>query len=119
MTKHAVLSLIFSLLLTGTLSSCGSPRPDILTTTTILADVARNVAGDELVTQSLLPFGADPHSYQPVPQDTKKVNEAKVLVVNGAGYERSLETLLANAGDKKELIEASSGLRLLTDPNNA
>ena len=118
MTKRAVLPWILSLLLIGTLSSCGSPRPDILTTTTILADVARNVAGDELVTQSLLPFGADPHSYQPVPQDTKKVNEAKVLIVNGAGYERSLETLLANAGNKQEVIEVSTSLRLLTDPNN-
>ena len=118
MTKRAVLPWILSLLLIGTLSSCGSPRPDILTTTTILADVARNVAGDELVTQSLLPFGADPHSYQPVPQDTKKVNEAKVLIVNGAGYERSLETLLANAGDKQEVIEVSTSLRLLTDPND-
>src|SRR5215216_794371 len=118
MTKRAVLPWILSLLLIGTLSSCGSPRPDILTTTTILADVALNVAGDELVTQSLLPYGADPHSYQPVPQDTKKVNEAKVLIVNGAGYERSLETLLANAGDKQEVIEVSTSLRLLTDPNN-
>jgi len=118
MTKRAVLPWILSLLLIGTLSSCGSPRPDILTTTTILADVARNVAGDELVTQSLLPFGADPHSYQPVPQDTKKVNEAKVLIVNGAGYERSLETLLANAGNKQEVIEVSTSLRLLTDPND-
>ena len=118
MTKLSVLTWILSLLLIGTLSSCGSPRPDILTTTTILADIARNVAGDQLVTQSLLPFGADPHSYQPVPQDTKKINESKVLVTNGAGYERSLEPLLAKAGDKKELVEASTGLRLLTDPNN-
>jgi ABC-type Zn uptake system ZnuABC Zn-binding protein ZnuA len=90
----------------------------VLTTTTILADIARNVAGDQLVTQSLLPFGTDPHSYQPVPQDTKKINQSKVLIVNGADYERSLEPLLANVGDKKELIEASTGLRFLTDPEN-
>src|ERR1044071_2502938 len=118
MTKLSVLTWVLSLFLIGTLSSCGSPRPDILTTTTILADIARNVAGDQLVTQSLLPFGADPHSYQPVPQDTKKINESKVLITNGADYERSLEPLLANAGDKQELVEASTGLRLLTDPNN-
>jgi ABC-type Zn uptake system ZnuABC Zn-binding protein ZnuA len=89
-----------------------------LTTTTILADIARNVAGNQLVTESLVPFGADPHSYQPVPQDTKKVNESKVLIVNGADYERSLASLLANAGDKKTVIEASAGLLQITDPNN-
>lgn len=118
MTKRLILIRIPILFCLFALTSCGSPRPDVLTTTTILADIARNVAGDQLVTQSLLPFGADAHSYQPVPQDTKKINEAKVLVINGANYERSLETLLANAGDKKELIEASTGLRLISDPGN-
>lgn len=119
MTKRYVLAWTLTILLIASLTSClGSPRPDILTTTTILADIARNVAGDQLVTQSILPFGADPHSYQPVPQDTKRVSESKVLIVNGAGYERSLETLLANAGDNKTFIEASTGLRLRTDPNN-
>ena len=119
MTKRSVFTWTLTILFLGALSSClGSPRPDILTTTTILADIARNVAGDQLVTESILPFGADPHSYQPVPQDTKKVNESKVLIVNGAGYERSLASLLSDAGDKKTLIEASAGLRRLTDPNN-
>src|SRR6266498_819095 len=113
MTKRSVFTWTLMILFFGALTSClGSPRPDILTTTTILADIARNVAGDQLVTQSLVPFGTDPHSYQPVPQDTKKVNESKVLIVNGADYERSLASLLANAGDKKTLIEASTGLRL-------
>jgi len=118
MTKRLILNRILILFCLLALTSCGSPRPDVLTTTTILADIARNVAGNQLVTQSLLPFGADAHSYQSVPQDTKKINEAKVLVINGANYERSLEPLLANASDKKELIEASTGLRLISDPGN-
>jgi len=119
MTKRSIFTWTLTILSVGILTSClGSPRPDILTTSTILADIARNVAGDQLVTESLVPFGADPHSYQPVPQDTKKVNETKVLIVNGADYERSLASLLATAGDKKTLIEASAGLRRITDPNN-
>jgi ABC-type Zn uptake system ZnuABC Zn-binding protein ZnuA len=116
MTKRSVFTWILTLLILPTLTSCfGSARPDVLTTTTVLADIARNVAGDQLVTESLLPFGTDPHSYQPVPQDTRKINESKVLIVNGADYERSLESLLANAGNKKEFIEASAGLRLISD----
>jgi len=119
MRKRSVFTWILTSLFVGALASCqGSPPPDILTTTTILADIARHVAGDQLVTESLLPFGADPHSYQPVPQDTKKINESKVLIVNGADYERSLNSLLTNIGDKKELIEASTGLRLISNPEN-
>lgn len=119
MKKTFVLFSILSVVLVGVLTSCfGSRAPDVLATTTILADIARNVAGDQLVTESLLPFGADPHSYQPVPQDTKKINESKVLVVNGADYERSLEAILNNTGNKKTIIEASASLRKITDPSN-
>jgi ABC-type Zn uptake system ZnuABC Zn-binding protein ZnuA len=119
MTKHSIFTWTLTILFIVTLTSCqNSHSPDILTTNTILADIARNVAGDQLVTESLLPFGADPYSYQPVPEDTKKINESKVLIVNGANYEGSLDSLLTKAGDKKELIEASANLRLLMNPQN-
>lgn len=99
-----------------TLVSCsGTAAPDVLTTTTILADIARNIAGDRLSVGSLVPLGTDPHAYQPTPQDTAKINESKVLVVNGAGYEQFLDALLENAEGDGVLIEASTGLRLRED----
>jgi ABC-type Zn uptake system ZnuABC Zn-binding protein ZnuA len=100
------------------LSSCGS-QPDsssrtnallILTSTTVLADVTRNIAGDRLDVQSLLPVGLDPHSYQPTPQDIAKVSESKLIIVNGAGYETFLEPLLKNADGERTLVEASTGI---------
>jgi ABC-type Zn uptake system ZnuABC Zn-binding protein ZnuA len=93
----------------------GEAAPDILTTSTILADITRNVAGERLIVESLLPVGADPHSYQPTPQDTAKISRAGVLIVNGAEYEHFLESLLENAGRESMLVEASAGLRLRTD----
>ncbi|MBN2116929.1 MAG: zinc ABC transporter substrate-binding protein [Anaerolineales bacterium] len=114
-------------LLSGVLAACsgtpsdptqGGAAPDILTTSTILADVARNVAGDRLTVEALLPAGADPHSYQPTPQDTARISQSKVLVVNGAEYEHFLESLLENADGERMLIEASAGLRLRSDPEN-
>jgi ABC-type Zn uptake system ZnuABC Zn-binding protein ZnuA len=113
-----------------TFSSCaGRAAPDILTTTTILADVTRNVVGDRFSVESLVPAGSDPHSYQPVPQDATKINKSKVLVIHGADYEKFLQPLLENAGGKEQLIDVSTGLRLLSnadgtdphlwlDPNN-
>ena len=98
------------------LTSCsGAAAPDILTTTTILADVTRNVVEDRFSIESLLPVGADPHSYQPVPQDAAKVKGSKVLVIHGADYEEFLQPLLDNAGQKEYLIDASTGSRLLSD----
>src|ERR1041385_401200 len=106
--------------LTLALSSCdfafSSRAPDVLTTTTILADVTRNIVGDRHSVGALLPIGADPHSYQPTPQDATKINKSKVLIINGAEYESFLNTLLQNANTQKDPIEASSGFLLRTDP---
>jgi ABC-type Zn uptake system ZnuABC Zn-binding protein ZnuA len=123
MTMHRLISILTILtvtfLLTSALASCsGTVAPDILTTSTILADVTRNVVGERLSVGSLLPVGTDPHSYQPTPQDTAKISESKVLVINGADYEHFLEPLLANVDGERTLIEASTGLRLRSDAEN-
>jgi ABC-type Zn uptake system ZnuABC Zn-binding protein ZnuA len=62
-----------------------------------------------------VPIGADPHSYQPTPQDTAKISRSKVLVINGAEYEHFLEPLIENADGERSIIEASAGLRLMSD----
>jgi ABC-type Zn uptake system ZnuABC Zn-binding protein ZnuA len=87
----------------------------ILTSTTFLADITRNIAGDRVKVESLLPVGADPHSYQPTPQDVAKIEQSKLLIINGAEYEHFLEALLKNAGGTREIIEASAGLRPMTE----
>jgi ABC-type Zn uptake system ZnuABC Zn-binding protein ZnuA len=86
-------------------------KPRVLASTSILADIAQNVAGDRLRVESLLPLGVDPHAYQPRPSDAAKVAESTVLILNGADYEHFIEPILANAGGKRLVIEASAGLK--------
>ena len=116
--------LIFVLILTacgGATSSPNTTEPDVLASTTFLADIVQNIAGERLVGQSLLPVGADPHSYQPSPQDLVKINKSKLLVINGLEYEHFLEPLLENAGGERSIITASDGLgpRTMEDEENA
>jgi ABC-type Zn uptake system ZnuABC Zn-binding protein ZnuA len=98
------------------LAACSQPpalqtnKPNILATTTFLADIAHNIAGDRLVVESLLPIGVDPHSYQPTPQDLVKIRESKLLIVNGLEYEHFLESLLENADGERFILTASEGL---------
>lgn len=122
------------------LSSCagesapnaGTGAPVILTSTSFLADITRSIAGDRVQVLSLLPIGADPHSYQPTPQDVARISESKLLIINGAEYEHFLEALLDNADGERTIIEASAGIspradaeseqgvdpHLWLDPNN-
>ena len=118
--------LSIALLTVLSISSCGgeaaSPSTTadsvILTSTTFLADITRNVAGERRTVESLLPVGADPHSYQPTPRDVTKIVQSKLLIINGAEYEHFLEPLLENAEGEREVIEASAGLDPGTDAGN-
>lgn len=113
MRRLVVLAALVSLTTacTGTpASDSGRTAPVILTSTTILADITRHIAGDRFKLDSLLPVGADPHSYQATPQDLAHISDSKLIIINGAGYEGFLQSLWDNAGGEAALIEASEGI---------
>jgi len=105
-----LLTLIF-------LTGCGSaPQSNgdalsVLATTSFLADIAQNVAGDRLTITSLLPIGADPHGYQAAPADVSRITNSDLLILNGLDYEHFIEPLLENAGGERLVIEATAGLK--------
>src|ERR1051325_10929120 len=84
--------------------------PVILASTTVLADITRNIAGDRFQVESILPVGADPHSYQPTPKDVAKMSETNFVIINGANYENFLQPLFVNSGGEEMLVEASKGI---------
>ncbi len=89
------------------------PSLKVLASTTFLADIAQNIAGERAMVTSLLPVGADPHSYQAAPTDVAKITESNVLILNGVEYEHFIEPLLENAGGERLVIEATAGLEVL------
>jgi ABC-type Zn uptake system ZnuABC Zn-binding protein ZnuA len=82
----------------------------VLAVESYLADMARQVAGDRLKIETLIPLGVDPHSFEPTPQDIAKISESSVLLMNGAGFEEWMEEILQNAGGQRLVIEAAQGL---------
>jgi ABC-type Zn uptake system ZnuABC Zn-binding protein ZnuA len=98
------------------LTACGSaPKSNdntlrVLASTTFLANITQNIAGDRAKVESLLPIGADPHSYQAAPVDVAKITESDLLILNGLEYETFIESLLQNAGGEKMIVEATARL---------
>jgi manganese/iron transport system substrate-binding protein len=82
----------------------------VLASTTFLADITQNVAGGRVKVESMLYYGADPHTYQANPSDVVKVTESDVLILNGLEYEYFIEQLLENADGERLVVEASAGL---------
>ena len=120
MMSRRAICILFSIL-TLLLTACqpaAAPAPraggaafKVLATTTFLADITQNVAGDRLPVRALLPAGVDPHSYEPTPKDVALVADSQALIINGAGYEGFLAKLLESSGGERQVIEASAGLK--------
>lgn len=62
-------------------------RPVVLTTFTVLADMAQNVAGEHLRVESLTKVGAEIHGYEPTPGDVRRAADADLILDNGLGLE--------------------------------
>ncbi|AIY00455.1 ABC-type metal ion transport system, periplasmic component/surface adhesin [Arthrobacter sp. PAMC 25486] len=69
----------------------GKDRPVVLTTFTVLADIAQNVAGDRLTVESITKAGAEIHGYEPTPGDIRKAGKADLILDNGLGLEAWFE----------------------------
>lgn len=86
-------------------------RMSVVATTNIVGDVLANVADDRIDLEILLPAGADPHAYQPTPQDLTLIANADVIFINGLGLETFLEDLLINIGDQTVVVSLSEGVQ--------
>lgn len=103
-------------------ASCGAGAPQgddgvlrVVTTFSLLGDVAQAIGGEHVQVHNLVPIGTDPHTYTPLPEDLKAATDADVLMYNGLNLEggehgwffRMLETV---EQDPARTVEAFAGL---------
>ncbi|HCP22652.1 MAG TPA: hypothetical protein DIT90_00845 [Dehalococcoidia bacterium] len=78
----------------------GSDPISVVTTTGLLADLVRNVGGDLVAVESLVPPGADAHSFQSTPENSVAISKADVVVSNGGGLDQFLDSVIDGALSK-------------------
>jgi len=99
-------------------AACGSTGPvtsgklHVVATTTIIGDIARNIAGDKTDVITLLTPGVDPHEYEPVPADLQALSQAKIVFANGGGLEPWLPKIMQSAGSSIKIQTLTDGLTL-------
>ncbi|MEP4034598.1 metal ABC transporter substrate-binding protein [Roseibium polysiphoniae] len=71
----------------------------VVTTFTVLADMAKNVAGDAAIVESVTKPGAEIHGYQPTPRDLIRAQDADLILWNGMNLELWFEQFLSNLKD--------------------
>ena len=85
-------------------SSLAYAKFKVVTTFTIIQDMAQNIAGDAATVESITKPGAEIHDYEPTPKDIVKAQSADLVLWNGLNLERWFETFFQNVKDKPAVV---------------
>jgi zinc/manganese transport system substrate-binding protein len=103
-------------LLISFLTGCGnsapvaSTTPTIITTFSVLADMAQQIAGNTATVTSLVPTNGDAHVFEPTPANGVALVNATAVIELGLGFEPWFADLYASSGSKATRITASTGV---------
>jgi zinc/manganese transport system substrate-binding protein len=86
-----------------------APLP-VVASFSILGDFVREVGGDAVALSVIVGPNGDAHVYEPTPADARRVSEARLVFVNGLGFEGWLDRLVAAANAKARVVVASAGI---------
>ena len=77
-------------------------KPRVVTTSTMITDWTKQVGGDEIEVIGILEPGADPHVYEPIPADSRAMEQAALIFYNGYNLEPELIKLIEGTGISEE-----------------
>ncbi|EGY34233.1 putative periplasmic chelated iron binding protein [Aggregatibacter actinomycetemcomitans serotype e str. SC1083] len=99
-----LLATLVSILVLSLSSSLAYAKFKVVTTFTIIQDMAQNVAGDAATVESITKPGAEIHDYEPTPKDIVKAQSADLVLWNGLNLERWFEKFFQNVKDKPAVV---------------
>jgi zinc/manganese transport system substrate-binding protein len=94
-------------------------KVNVIATFSIIGDVVKNIAGENVDLTVLVGPDGDAHEYEPVPADSVHISRADIIFENGLYLEHWLDKLYAASGSKARRIVVSQGVRLRVFENNA
>ena len=108
-------------------TSSNGELPTIVVTTNILGDIVTQAVGDLAEVEVVMPVGADPHDFAPSARQAESMENADLLVTNGAGFEEGMREVIEQVessgtpvfsfADQVELIEFSGEEHIGDDPH--
>ena len=99
MDRHKFVIAFAALLLFLPAIATAQDKPKVVTTFTVIADMAKNVAGEAAEVESITKAGAEIHNYQPTPRDLLRARDADLVLRNGLNLELWFEKFLVNLGE--------------------
>ena len=109
--KKYFLAVTVSLLFFG--ATYAQEKPKVIVTASMIADMAKNIAGDKLEIECIVPIGGDPHIYEPTPRDAKLVVNGDLILMNGLTFEGWLRELIENSGTEAKTVRVTKGIDVI------
>ncbi len=107
-----ILGFFLALCLAGSATETRAEKKvKVIASFSILGDMVKNVGGDRVEVTTLVGPNGDAHVYQPTPAAVKAVSGAKLVVVNGLGFEGWMDRLIQTSGYKGPVVVASQGIK--------
>lgn len=98
----------------------GATKLAAVATTTMIADLVRQVGGHRVEVKGIMAPGGDPHVYKPVPGDAEAISHARAVFINGLKLEHWVEDLIHNAGGAgQRVVVVSEGVKHRVSPFDA
>lgn len=100
--------------LAGLLAADGAAAQEklnVVASFSILGDLVKEVGGDKVEITTLVGPNSDAHVYSPSPADTKRLADAKVVFINGLGFEGWITRLVKASGTRAPVVVASKGVK--------
>ncbi|MFM8007411.1 MAG: metal ABC transporter solute-binding protein, Zn/Mn family, partial [Dolichospermum sp.] len=91
----------------------GNKRPQVVATSTIIADLAEEISGEKLQITGILKPGTDPHVYEPVPADSRILEKADLILYNGYNLEPGIIKLMNATGNKTKKLAVGEVVKSL------
>jgi len=104
---------IFAILLNISPSYADEGKLKVVTSFSILGDMIKNVAGDDIELRILVGANGDTHEYQPTTEDSKAISNADLIIINGLGFEPRIEKMIKSSGYKGKVIIASNHVKTI------
>lgn len=111
----ASMFLALGLVAIGQAPAVAQERLKVVTSFTILADLASVVGGERVDITTIIGPGGDAHAFEPTPADARAIAEADLVIINGLEFEPWIERLIASVGYAGPIATASEGIDPLSD----
>ncbi|MDA0271899.1 MAG: zinc ABC transporter substrate-binding protein [Proteobacteria bacterium] len=120
--KASLLSVLVYVSLALVPAGADEAKVRVVTSFTILEDLARELGGEHVSVVNLVPRNTDAHMYRPKPSDSVAIANADLVIFNGLGFEGWIGRLIENADKENKQLIASDGVSVIaqdqeTDPH--